>query len=183
FLTRSPQGWIIQPGFNRQYLPLLQRDSLQTRMLVNLKPKAMSRPMKETNAPAFANLRRETALCEEILDCLVNCHSVHSRFDFSQSERLSGFHRFPNLSLRIARSPAKNGARHVAEISGLRVARENIQDNQRVRVKRTEAALMRIAGLVAARDDRAGRNSTCAQDGGVNFCTQHFRGQRFAAPA
>src|SRR5213080_1194324 len=152
-------------------------------MLMNLQPQPMPGAVKESNAPALANLRWKTTLAEELLNCLVNCHSIHSRFDLFQSERLPGFYCFPKLSLRIARAPAENGPRHVAEISGLRVARENIQDNQRVRVKRTEAALMRIAGLVAARDDRAGRNSTCAQDGGVNFCTQHFRGQRFAAPA
>src|SRR5881398_24139 len=130
--------------------------------------------MKEANAPALANLRRKTTLGEEFLNCLLNCHSIHSRFDLFQSERLPGFYCFPKLSLRIARAPAENAARHVAKIARFRVARENIQDNQRVRVKRTKAALMRITGLVAARDDRAGRNSTCAiVAGGDQACDPH----------
>src|SRR6266478_6115457 len=69
FLTRSAQTWIIQPGFNRQYLPIFQRNFLQTRMLVDLEPESMACPMKESNAPAFANLRRKTTFCEELQNC------------------------------------------------------------------------------------------------------------------
>src|SRR5207247_5497648 len=114
-------------------------------------------PVKESNAPALANLRWKATLGEELLNCLVNCHSIHSRFDLFQSEGLPGFYCFPKLSLGIARAPAENGPRHVAKIARFRVARENIQDNQRVRVKRTKAALMRITGLVADGAAQPGR--------------------------
>src|SRR6266478_2174719 len=173
-LSYSAESRIIQSGLNRQHLSGFQRDLLQTRMVVHLESEPMACPMEESNSPPFAHLRRKTALCEEFLNGLVNRHPVDSRLDLLQGKPLPGFHRFPKFSLRLARSATQNGARHVAEIAGLRVARKNIENNQRVGVERTKAALVRIAGLVAAGDNRAGRNAARAQDCRVNFRAQHF---------
>src|SRR5206468_8954395 len=114
FLTCSAEPRIIQSRLDGQYLSSFQRNFLQTRMLVNLQPQAVTGPVKEANAPPLANLRRKTALGEEFLNCLVNCHSIHSRFDLFQSERLPGFYCFPKLSLRIARAPRSE--EHTSEL-------------------------------------------------------------------
>src|SRR5438128_5637152 len=152
-------------------------------MLVDLEPKPMACPMKESNSPAFADLRRKTTLCEEFLNCLVNRHPIRAGLDLFQSQRLPGFHRFPKSSLRFARAPAQHSASHVTEVAGLRVSWKNIENDQGVRVQRTEPALVRIAPLIAAGNDRPGRNATGTQNRGINFCPEHLRGQRFAAPA
>ena len=80
--------------------------------------------------------------------------------------------------MRFARAAAHNRSRQVAAVTGLRVARKNIENDQRVRVKRTEPALVRIARLIAAGDDRVGGNSAGAQNRGIDFGAQNFRGQR-----
>ena len=36
------------------------------------------------------------------------------------------------------------------------------------------AAFVRIAGLIAAGNDRPGRDTACAQNCGVNFGSKHF---------
>src|SRR5438445_13604596 len=120
----------------------------------------MTSAMKESDAPAFANPSRKTAPGEKFLDRLMNRHPIDASFDLFQSQGLPSFHRFPKFSLRVARASAQNRAGHVAEISCLPVARENIQDNQLIRVKRSVAALVRVAGLVATRDNCACRNAT-----------------------
>src|SRR6266699_78862 len=173
-MSYSAESQIIQSGLNRQHLSGFQRDLLQTRMLVHLESEPMACPMEESNSPPFAHLRRKTALCEEFLNSLVNRHSIDSRLDFLQSKPLPGFHRFPKFSLRIDCSPTQKLASHVTEIACLRVARKNIENNQRVGMERTKAALVRIAGLVAACDNRASRNAARAQDCRVNFRAQHF---------
>src|SRR5436305_7906667 len=119
-------------------------------MLVDLEPKPMACPMKESNSPAFAHLRRKTTLCKEFLNCFMNRHPIDSRLDLLQSKRLPGFHRLPKSSLRLARAPAQHGASHVTEVPGLRVARKYFKNYNRVRVYRTKAALVRIAPLIAA---------------------------------
>src|SRR5438067_540916 len=91
-------------------------------MLVDLEPKPMACPMKESNSPAFAHLRRKTTLCKEFLNCFMNRHPIDSRLDLLQSKRLPGFHRLPKSSLRLARAPAQHGASHVTEVPGLRFA-------------------------------------------------------------
>src|SRR4030095_8801454 len=119
-------------------------------MLVNFQPEAMPRAVEESHASASAHLRCKTALGEKFLDRLVNRHSIDSRLDSLQSQRLTGFHRLPKLSLGLGGASAQNRSGHVAKISGLRIARKNIEDNQRVCVKRPVASFMRITRLVAA---------------------------------
>src|SRR5216117_1034688 len=158
-------------------------------MLVDLEPKPMACPMKESNSPAFAHLRRKTTLCKEFLNCFMNRHPIDSRLDLLQSKRLPGFHRFPKSSLRLARTPAQHGASHVTEVPGLRVARKNVKNDQRVRVERTKAALVRIAPLIAAGNNCSSRDSTGAQDCRIDLGAQHFevsvlprQRNRFPAP-
>src|SRR6185369_3352864 len=143
-------------------------------MLVDLQSQPVSRPMEKSNSPAFANLRRKTTVCEELLNCLVNRHPIHARLDLFQSQRLPSLHRVPKLALRLARAPPQDGASHVAKIAGLRVARKNIENDERVRIESTRSALMRITRLIATGDDRPGRNATGTQNRGVNFCPEDF---------
>src|SRR5467141_475603 len=117
-------------------------------MLMNFQSQPVTGAVKKSDSSALANFSRETPAGEKFLDRLVNRHSIHASFDSLQGQCLPSFHRFPKFSLRVARASAQNGAGHVAKISGLRVARENIQNNQRIRVKRSESALMWIAGLI-----------------------------------
>src|SRR5437660_927788 len=68
---------------------------------------------------------------------------------------------------------------HVAPITGLRVAREDVENDQRVRVKRTMTAFVRIARLISASNDRVRRRAAGAQHCGIDFGAENFRGQRF----
>src|SRR4029077_10885978 len=111
-------------------------------MLMNFQPESMTRAMKESHPSTLANLGRETATDEEFLDRLVNRHPIDASFDFLYCEGLATFHSFPKFSLCVGGAPAQHCACHVAKISGLRVTREDIQNNQRIRVQRSEAALM-----------------------------------------
>src|SRR5438034_5505003 len=45
------------------------------------------------------------------------------------------------------------------------------------------AALVGVASLIASGNDRAGRNATCAQNCGINFCPQQFGSERLSLPA
>src|SRR5439155_12431472 len=139
--------------------------------------------VKESDAPPSAHLSQKTAFSKKFLDCLVNGHPIDSCLDSFQSERLTGLHCLPKLPLRLARASAQNRSSHIAKISGLRIAWKNIEDNQRVCVKRTVAPLMRITCLVAAGDNRAGRIAARAQDRRINFSPENFGSQRFAVPA
>src|SRR5882724_5629912 len=99
-------------------------------MLVNFQPKSMPGAMKESDASASAHFSRKTAFSEKFLDRLVNRHPIDSRLDTLQSERLTGFYRFPKPPLAFARASAQHRPGHIAKISGLRIARKNIEDNQ-----------------------------------------------------
>src|SRR5437879_1617937 len=100
-------------------------------MLVDLEPKPMACPMKESNSPAFAHLRRKTTLCEEFLNCFMNRHPIDSRLDLLQSKRLPGFHCLPTSSLRLARAPAQHGTSHVTELPGLRVPARKVRSSHK----------------------------------------------------
>src|SRR5258707_15438842 len=131
-------------------------------MLVNLQSKTVPGAVKESDPSAFAHFSRKTVFGEKFLDCLVNRHPVDPCLDFLQSERLASFHGLPKLTLRLACPSAQNRSGHVTKISGLRVTRKNIEDNQRVGVERTVAPLMRITGLFATGANRTCRTAACA---------------------
>src|SRR5213594_333490 len=99
-------------------------------MLMNFQSQPMTGAVKKSHASALANFGRETASGEKFLDRLMNRHSIHASFDLPQGQRLPSFHRFPKLSLCVARAPAQDRAGHVAKISGLRIAWKDIQDNR-----------------------------------------------------
>src|SRR4029077_16698529 len=124
-----------------------------------------------------------TAFSEKFLDRLVNRHPIDSGPNSLQRERLTGFYCFPKLTLAFAHASAQHRPGHVAEISGLRVAWKNIEDNQRIGVKRTVAPLMRSARLNATGDSRTCRNAARAQDRRINFGAEDFGSQCFAVPA
>src|SRR6266550_2726099 len=130
FQARSPNSRIIKPRLNGEHLSILKRNFLQTRMLMNFQSQPVTGAVKKSHSSALANFSRETPAGEKFLDRLVNRHSIHASFDSLQGQCLPSFHRFPEFSLRVARASAQNGAGHVAKISGLRAARENIQNNQ-----------------------------------------------------
>src|ERR1700730_12787099 len=108
----------------------------------------MSRPMKKSDLAALSHFGGIAALREKFLDCVVNFHPIHARLDSFQSQRLSGFHCLPKFSLRVARPSAHNCQSDVAKIAGPHVARENIENDQRTRVKRPIAAFMWVACLI-----------------------------------
>src|SRR5438132_6606906 len=137
FVPDSAEPGIIKPRLNRQHLSIFQGHLLQPRIFVNLETKPVTGAMEKSNVPAFPNFRRITALLEKRLDRLVNFHSIHARFDLSQREFLSVFDGFPKLALRGAGTSPNNCPRHVAPITGLRIAWKNIEDDQRIGVKRT----------------------------------------------
>src|SRR5439155_15929095 len=180
---RSPESGVVHAGLNGQHLSIFQNNFLQARVLVNLQPKTMPGAVKESDAPPSAHLSRKTAFSKKFLDCLVNGHPIDSCLDSFQSERLTGLHCLPELPLRLARASAQNRSSHIAKISGLRIAWKNIEDNQRVCVKRTVAPFMRITCLVAAGDNRAARIAARAPDRRINFSPERFGTQRFAVPA
>ena len=150
---------------------------------MNLQAEPVAGAVKKSDVLAFADFGRIAALLEKRLDSFVNFHSVDPGSDFAKRELLPLFHRFPKFALRIVRSSADNSPRHIAPVAGLGVARKNIENDQRVRGKRTEAALVRIAGLIAAGDDCVRRRAAGAQHRGIDFGAQHFGGERFARPA
>src|SRR5271169_3301992 len=104
--------------------------------------------MEKSDVYSLPNFGRITALLEQCLDRLVDLHSIHAILDLAQREFLSVFHRLPKFALSFAGATTHNGPGHVAPIAGLCVARKNIENDQRVRVKRTVTALVRIAALV-----------------------------------
>ena len=129
---------------------------------MNLQAESVTGPVEKSDILSFPDLGRISAVLEKLLDRLVNFHSVDAGFDFSKCESLSLFHSFPKFALCLACSSAHNCPRQIAPITGLGVAREDIEDDQRVRVERTESALMRITSLIAAGDDRVRRRATGA---------------------
>src|SRR5438067_4108137 len=152
-------------------------------MLVNFQAQAVTCAVKKSYAPATANFSRETTAGEKFLDSFMNCHSVDASLDSCQGQCLPGFYCVPTFSLRLACASAQHRPRHVAKISGLRVTRKNIQNNQRICVQRPKAALVRVASLIATCDNRAVRISPRAQDRGVDFSSEDFGSQRPAVPA
>src|SRR5947209_5305657 len=101
-------------------------------MFVNLETQAMPCAVKKSYAPPAANFGRETTAAKKFLDSFVNCHSVDPGLDPSQSQRLSCFHCVPKFSLRLACTSAQHRSRQIAKISGLRVTRKDVQNNQRI---------------------------------------------------
>src|SRR5207247_5765396 len=82
FQAHSTESGIIKPRLNGEHLAILQRDFLQTRMLMYLQTQTVPGTVKESHSSALANLRREAALREKFLDRLVNRHAVHAGSDF-----------------------------------------------------------------------------------------------------
>src|SRR6266496_4500468 len=115
--------------------------------------------MEKSDAPTFAHLGRKTALGEEILNGFMNCHPIDSCLDLLQSQRLAGFHCIPKFALGVACAPAQNRPGHVAKVAALGVPRENVENDEGVGIKRTESALVRITGLIAAGNNCACRNA------------------------
>ena len=72
-------------------------------------------------------------------------------------------------ALRITRATTNNRSRHISPITAAWIARENIENDERVRVKRTGAALVWIARLISTGDDCVRRRSARAQHRRVNF--------------
>src|SRR5438132_14027259 len=98
-------------------------------MLVNFQPKSMPGAMKESDPSASAHLSRKTPFSEKFLDRLVNRHPINSCLDSLQRQRLTGFYRFPNLTLAFARASAHHRPSHVGKISGPRDAWQERQEN------------------------------------------------------
>src|SRR5262252_8783055 len=99
-------------------------------MLMNFQAESMPSTVEKSDATPVAHFGWETATGEKFLNGFVNRHAVNARLDSLQGEGLPCFYRFPNFSLRVARASPQHRAGHIAEISGLRIAREHIENNQ-----------------------------------------------------
>src|SRR5215510_7377970 len=99
-------------------------------MLVDFQSKSVAGAMEKSDAASFPHFRGKSATGEEFLDRFVNRHSVNAGFDSFKRQRLPGFDGFPKFALRFARASAQDRAGHIAEISGLRVAREDVENDQ-----------------------------------------------------
>ena len=95
---------------------------------------------------------------------------------------LAFLHGFPEMALRVGGAALDDRARHVAEVAGLRVAREDVDDDEFPRAQRPAAAFVRVARLLAAGDDGVRRRAARAEDGGVDLGAQALAGQHAAAP-
>src|SRR5437016_3658791 len=141
FVPDAAESGIIEARLNRHHLSIFQHHFLQSWIFVNLKSEPVSGAVEKSHVLSFSNFSRVAALFEKRLDRLVNYHSVDPGFDFAKREFLSVFDGLPEFALRIARASSNNRARHVAPITALGIARKNIENDQRVREKRTRAAL------------------------------------------
>ena len=160
FVPDSAEPGIIKSRLDRQHLSIFQGHLLQPRIFMDLQAEPVAGAVEKSNVLPFANFGGIAALLEKHLDRLVNFHSVDPGFDFSERELLAFLHGLPELALRVTSASAHDGARQIAPVTGLRVARENIEDDQRIRVERTDPALVRIASLIAAGHDGVRRRST-----------------------
>src|SRR5271154_4979394 len=91
-----------------------------------------------------------TALREKLLDALMDFLRGGSGADFLQRDFLPLKDGVVKFFHGLARAPAHDGARDVAEIAGLLRARKNINDYRLVCAQPPEAALVRVASLFAA---------------------------------
>ena len=95
---------------------------------------------------------------------------------------LAFLHGEPELALRVGGAALDDGARHVAVVTGRRVTREKVEDDEFARTEWSAAAVVRIASLFAARDDGVGRQAASVQDGAVDLGAQALAGEDAAAP-
>ena len=72
---------------------------------------------------------------------------------------------------------------HVTEVTGRRHARENIENDEVVGPERAGAAVVRIAGLVAAGDDGVEGRAALAEDGALDGEAEDLRRERPAGIA
>ena len=121
---------IIQPGLDRNNLALFENCLLEPGMFMNIQSKPMASAVEEANLPAFAHFGRESAGGEQSLDLVMNSEAISSRLHFLERELLPCEDNVPHPSLRFASPTTHDAASHVAEISGLRVAWENIENDQ-----------------------------------------------------
>ena len=129
FLTRTAHARIVQAWFDCEHLTIFQNDLLQARMLVDFQAKSVACAVKKSDAAPITHLRWKTATGEEFLDRFVNSHAINTGLDSLQRERLARFDRFPKFFLRFTRAAPQYRPSHVTEVPGLRVARENIEDD------------------------------------------------------
>src|SRR5690348_15306108 len=117
---------------------------------MDLQAKAVASAMEESCPAAILLFGRVAGIRKKLLHSFVHTLAFDLRFHELQSELLAFQHGFPELPLRIAGLTANNGTRHVSEVPGVSVPRENVQDDERIRLQRPAAAFMRIASLFAA---------------------------------
>src|SRR5260370_39199434 len=168
FVPDAAEPGIIKSRLDRQHLSIFQGHLLQPRIFMDLQADPMAGAVEKSNVFPFSYFGGIAALLEKLLDRLVNFHSVHPGFDFSERELLPCLHCLPELAVRVTSASAHDGARQIAPVTGLRVARENIEDDQRIRVERTEPALVRIASLIAAGHDCFPRLSAATYHSAIN---------------
>jgi hypothetical protein len=102
----------------------------------------MPRPVEKPDLPATPNFRRKTTVGEKLLHLVVQLQSIHARLHFLQRQRLALAHCIPEPALRFTRASPHDRPRHVAEVAALRVARKDVENDERIRFQRPEPALV-----------------------------------------
>ena len=148
---------------------------------MDFQPQPVAGAVKKSLHASVALAGVVAALREKLQDALMNFRRRGSGADFLQRDFLPVKDGVVKFFHGLARAPAHDGARDVAEIAGLLRARENIEDDRLMRAQRPVAAFVRVAALFAAGDDGVGRQPARLQDGAVNHRAQPFGGQRRAA--
>ena len=130
----------------------------QPRRFVDFQSQSVAGAVEESFHPPVAPAGLVTLLRKILL------HRAHARPSSErpapqlfEADLLSAKHRVVQPPHPFARAPAHDGAGDVAEITGPLRAGKNINDDRLIRAQRTEAALVRVTALLAARDDGVGR--------------------------
>ena len=127
---------VIKTRFYRDQLTGLKPDLLKPRILVNFKTEAVTCSVKETDPSALTHLGWEPAFHEQILNPFVNRSAVSPGLNLAKSQCLSGFNSVPQSPLGFAGPSADDGSSQIAEVSGFRISREHIENDQRIGLKR-----------------------------------------------
>ena len=128
---------------------------------MDLQPQPVAESVEKTDIASLLDFGGVAFQFKEIPDLILEFFPFHPRGHGFESAFLSIEHGIPEAVLGLAGFAAHDGPGHVAEVSRLRIAREDIQDDQGMGLERAVSALMRIACLDPARHDRAGRGAAC----------------------
>ena len=87
------------------------------------------------------------------------------------------------MAQSVGGRPFDDGAGDVPEISGVRVTREDIENDGLMGAKRTGAPFVRITGLISTRHNGVLGECPMAETGDLHLGPENFGSQGFCIPA